>query len=75
MRRKTWRTRLRQDRSLLIMTLPAVALLVVFAYVPMLGNVMAFQQYSPYTGFFRSAFVGFDNFVRVFANPLFLNAV
>lgn len=74
-RRRTWRSKLKQDRSLIIMTLPAVALLAVFAYVPMLGNVMAFQQYSPYTGFFRSAFVGFDNFVRVFNNPLFLNSV
>ncbi len=74
-RRRTWRTKLKQDRSLIIMTLPAVALLAIFAYLPMLGNVMAFQQYSPYTGFFRSAFVGLDNFVRVFNNPLFLNSV
>lgn len=57
------------------MTLPAVGLLVVFAYVPMLGNVMAFQHYSPYTGFLKSSFVGLSNFVRVFHTPLFLNAV
>lgn len=74
-RKITWRTRLRRDRSLVIMTLPAIGLLAVFAYLPMLGNVMAFQRYSPYTGFFRSAFVGLDNFVRVFSNPIFLNAV
>lgn len=71
----SWRTRLRRDRSLVIMTLPAVGLLAVFAYLPMLGNVMAFQRYSPYTGFFKSAFVGLDNFIRVFNNPIFLNAV
>lgn len=74
-RKLSLRTRLRRDAPLLIMTLPAVLLLIVFAYVPMLGNIMAFQQYSPYTGFFSSPFVGIGNFARVFANPLFLNAV
>ncbi len=70
-----WTTRLRRDRSLLLMTLPAIVLLVVFAYVPMLGNVIAWQDYSPYQGFVASPFVGWDNFVRVFDNPLFLDAV
>lgn len=69
------RTRLKRDRSLLLMVLPAVVLLVVFAYVPMLGNVIAWQQYSPYTGFLRSPYVGWANFERVFTNPLFLDAV
>ena len=72
----TWRARLRRDGSLLIMTLPAMACCsAVFAYVPMLGNVIAFQNYSPYTGFLHSPFVGWANFERVFSNPLFLDAV
>ncbi|WP_228266128.1 ABC transporter permease [Microlunatus elymi] len=74
-RRRTWRAKLKRDRSLIIMTLPAVILLIIFAYIPMAGNVMAFQNYSPYTGFLHSPFVGFDNFVRVFDSPTFLNAV
>lgn len=69
------RARWRRDRSLIIMTMPAILLLVVFAYVPMLGNVIAFQQYSPYTGFLQSPFVGLSNFARVFSNSAFLNAV
>jgi putative aldouronate transport system permease protein len=74
-RRRNWRVKLKQDRDLILMTLPALALLMVFAYVPMLGNIMAFQDYSPYTGFLASPFVGLDNFIRVFNNPVFLNAV
>ncbi|WP_307815810.1 ABC transporter permease [Myceligenerans indicum] len=70
-----FRTRLRRDGALLLMTLPAVVLLAVFAYVPMLGNVIAWQDYSPYTGFLNSPFVGWWNFERVFTNPLFLDAV
>jgi putative aldouronate transport system permease protein len=74
-RKISWRTRLKADRSLLIMVLPAVGLLVVFAYVAMLGNIIAWQDYSPYTGFFDSPFVAWANFERVFSNPLFLDAV
>ena len=70
-----WRVRLRRDRSLLLMVAPAVLLLAVFAYVPMLGNVIAWQSYSPYTGFLHSPFVGWANFERVFTNPAFVNAV
>ena len=74
-RRVRWSTRMRRDRWLLVMVLPAVALLVVFAYVPMLGNVIAWQDYSPYTGFLHSPSVGWDNFARVFGNEQFLHAV
>jgi putative aldouronate transport system permease protein len=64
-----------QDRTLLLMVLPGVVLLVVFAYVALLGNVIAWQDYSPYTGFLRSPYVAWANFERVFSNPLFLGAV
>nr|WP_307858004.1 ABC transporter permease subunit [Cellulomonas fulva] len=75
MRKLSWTTKLKRDRSLLLMTVPAVALLAVFAYVPMLGNIIAWQSYSPYQGFLHSPFVGWDNFERVFNNPAFLHAV
>ena len=68
-------TRIKRDRSLLIMTVPAVVLLAVFAYTPMLGNVIAWQDYSPYVGISDSPFIGWANFERVFTNSLFLNAV
>lgn len=71
----SFRSRLRRDAPLLLMTLPAVALLVVFAYVPMLGNVIAWQDYSPYVGIWDSPFVGFDNFIRLFGDPAFLESV
>ena len=74
-RKISWRTRAKADRSLLLMVVPAVTLLLVFAYVAMLGNVIAWQNYSPYTGFLHSPFVAWANFARVFSNPLFLDAV
>lgn len=73
--RVSLRSRFRRDLPLLLMTVPAVALLVVFAYVPMLGNVIAWQDYSPYVGILNSPFIGWDNFARVFSNPAFLHSV
>lgn len=72
--RPTIRTRLRRDRTLLVMTLPVLVLLVVFTYVPLLGSVMAFQAYSVYTGFWDSPWVGLDNFRQLLADPLFWQA-
>lgn len=73
--RVTFRMRLRRDRPLLLMTLPALILLLIFAYIPMLGNVIAWQDYSPYVGILNSPFVGWDNFARVFSSPSFWQAV
>jgi len=70
----TLRARLRRDRVLLLMTLPAIALLAVFGYAPMLGLVMAFQDYDLYDGFLHSPWVGFANFQQLFSDPGFWHA-
>lgn len=49
--------------------LPGFLYFVVFRYLPLLGNVVAFQNYSPFLGFVDSAWVGIDNFVALFSNP------
>ncbi|MFI1732635.1 ABC transporter permease [Streptomyces acidicola] len=75
------RLRFRRDRTLLLMVLPAVLLILVFNYIPILGNVVAFQEYDPYlseNGFvaiFQSPWVGFEQFERIFADSGFWHAV
>ncbi|WP_123967797.1 sugar ABC transporter permease [Streptomyces sp. TLI_185] len=75
------RLRLRRDRVLLLMTLPVVALVLLFNYVPILGNVVAFQDYDPYisdngvVSMLNSPWVGLDNFQQIFADSAFWNAV
>ncbi|MFE3828976.1 ABC transporter permease [Streptomyces sp. NPDC059092] len=72
-----WRIRLRRDRTLILMTLPALLLVLVFNYIPILGNVVAFQDYDPYlsdNGFVamvQSPWVGFDQFQRIFSDSAF----
>lgn len=45
-----------------LMLLPAVLLTLVFAYLPMAGLIMAFQDYKPWLGFAGSPWVGLDHF-------------
>jgi len=71
----TWRVKLRRDRTLLIMTVPAVALLIVFNYVPMFGVSTAFQSYNIYDGFFQSPWVGLYQFQRLLGDPNFWHAL
>ncbi|MFC9890011.1 ABC transporter permease [Streptomyces pilosus] len=75
------RVRFRRDRVLLLMTLPAVLLVLLFNYVPILGNVVAFQEYDPYisdngvVSMLHSPWVGLENFQRIFEDSAFWNAV
>jgi putative aldouronate transport system permease protein len=75
------RLRLRRDRTLILMTLPAVLLILLFNCVPILGNVVAFQDYDPYlsdNGFvamLESPWVGVEQFERVLADSAFWHAV
>ncbi|MCC3372280.1 sugar ABC transporter permease [Cohnella sp. REN36] len=68
--RNTW-TRILQDRYLYLLGLPGMLYFVVFKYAPMWGIVISFQDYSPYTGLWKSEWVGFEHFVRFFSNPDF----
>jgi putative aldouronate transport system permease protein len=75
-RRMSVRARWRRDRVLLLIALPGLAALLVFHYLPLLGNVIAFKDYQPYLGITGSDWVGLANFRAVFTgNPAFLNAV
>jgi putative aldouronate transport system permease protein len=56
------------------MTLPATVLLLVFGYTPMLGLVMAFQDYDIYDGFLHSPWAGLANFELLFTDPGFWQA-
>ena len=56
--KKTW--------PLHLLVLPAIIFAIIFNYLPMFGNIMAFQDYKPWLGFFGSEWVGMKNFVSIF---------
>ncbi|MGW0193330.1 ABC transporter permease [Nonomuraea sp. NPDC003201] len=71
----TWWGRLRRDRSLLIMVAPAVVLLLIFNYAPMVGVITAFQYYDPLVGIWSSDWAGLEQFRQLFTDPLFWGAL
>ncbi|MBN2392305.1 MAG: sugar ABC transporter permease [Anaerolineae bacterium] len=54
---------------LYVMLAPAIVLVLVYAYAPMIGIVMAFQRVLPGKGLFGSPWVGLDNFLFVLKMP------
>ena len=67
---------MKHNRSLYLMCVPALLLLLAFAYLPMGGIYMAFTKFNVKDGIFGSPFVGFQNFSYFLSgNPYFWNAV
>ncbi|MCA4132600.1 sugar ABC transporter permease [Arthrobacter sp. M4] len=60
-RRRTGQ-RFSRDKLLVVLGLPGAIVLILFHYVPLLGNIIAFQDFQPYTGITESPFIGLDNF-------------
>ena len=73
-RKITWK-KIKEQKGLIFMALPFVIWLLVFAYAPLIGWVVAFQDYLPQNGFFGSEWVGFKHFQVLFSEPLFYTAM
>jgi putative aldouronate transport system permease protein len=56
------------------MVLPALAVILVFSYLPMFGVATAFKYYSIYKGFWDSPWIGFTNFEQLLNDPTFWQA-
>ena len=54
-----------------IILIPAIVLLLIFAYKPMYGIVIAFKDFQPRKGIMGSDWVGFSVFERLFQLDLF----
>ena len=56
-----------------IFLLPALALTIIFRYIPMGGILIAFQDYNPIRGLLGSRWVGLKHFARFLSSPDFLS--
>lgn len=55
-----------RKRYAYLLVLPGLLYFIVYRYVPMLGSVIAFQDYSPFLGFSGSEWVGLKHFAKIF---------
>lgn len=69
------RKRINEHKALYIFLLPAIASVLVFSYKPMLGIMMAFQDFNVVKGLWGSEFVGLDNFKEFLSDPYFYSAL
>lgn len=60
------RVTLRQTWPYHLLLLPGLAIILIYTILPFFGNVIAFQDFKPIRGFFKSAWVGLDNFRYMF---------
>lgn len=67
--------KLKNQKSLILMSIPFVVYVIIFCYVPLFGWIMAFQNYKPRLGVFHSDFVGFDKFKLLFRNGDFVKDI
>ncbi len=56
-----------------IFLMPALALTLIFKYIPMGGILIAFQDYNPFRGIWGSEWVGFRYFNRFLSSPDFMS--
>ncbi|MDF2722243.1 MAG: carbohydrate transporter rane protein 1, family [Paenibacillus sp.] len=74
----------KEDRHLILMSLPAIIKIFIFSYIPMFGIIIAFKDYVPIKGILGSEWNGFDNFAfffksvdawKILRNTIGLNAI
>lgn len=73
---------MKQNGNLFLFYIPGVVFSILFAYIPMLGLVMAFKENpnllgspSAIQGIIDAKWVGFDNFVKIFSKQEVINAL
>ncbi|GIO68905.1 ABC transporter permease [Paenibacillus cookii] len=62
---------IRRDRELLLLFIPCILFYVIFRYGPLYGLIIAFKDYSVFTGVLGSDWVGLKHFIKFFGNQDF----
>ena len=60
-----------RDKWLYLLILPGMLFMLIFRYIPIFGNVIAFMDFNPYN-MWNSTWVGFDQFIKLFNKPAFM---
>lgn len=72
---KDRRARPFRDWHLYLLILPGLLYFLVYKYLPMFGLLMAFQDFSPFLGFFDSPWVGLKHFKTMFEDKEALQVI
>ncbi|WP_141503109.1 ABC transporter permease [Paenibacillus luteus] len=67
--------RMKRNIPLHVMMIPGIIIVLIYCYIPMIGNVIAFQDFTPLMGFAKAEWVGLDNFQYMMELPSFYQVV
>ena len=73
--RESRRKQYKVQKALFFMVIPCMIFTFVFNYWPLRGWIMAFQNFRPAKGYWKSTFVGLDQFTFLFEEPGFWRAL
>lgn len=59
--------------ALVLIALPGILHFLIFKYIPLGGNIIAFQEYNLFKGIMNSDFVGLKHFITMFTYEEFFN--
>lgn len=60
---------MRNEYDLYLMIIPMIVFYLLFSYKPMASLIIAFKDYSPFLGPWKSEWIGLDHFKEFFASP------
>jgi ABC-type polysaccharide transport system, permease component len=69
--KRKWLFDIKINRWLYVMAIPVIIYFLVFNYAPMVGILIAFEDYKPAKGLLGSTWVGFKHFSAFFTGPNF----
>lgn len=71
----SWWKKLKSQKMLMLMSVPFLIYVIIFAYVPLYGWMMAFQNYKPGSSMLNNSWVGWKNFAELFQDDSFLRVI
>jgi len=67
---------LKEQRQLLVLSVPFMLIVIMFSYIPLWGWLMAFKNYKPgVTTILQAPWIGLDNFKELFTDSYFFLAI
>ena len=65
----------KKQKALVLMSIPFLIYIFIFCYAPLIGWLMAFQNFKPAKGLFDQTWVGLKQFKFLFSDPTFIRVI
>ena len=67
--------KIKKQKALVLMSIPFLIYIFIFCYAPLIGWLMAFQDFKPAKGLFDQNWAGLKHFKFLFSDPTFIKVI